>query len=164
MSLVELPQSLGVKSMPLFKYRVRTSPLQLAEIPVCCLHARNVADQLELCTIDFPDHTGNLDVEISSLISKDLKLNHQVVPWTRPHTEDLEEWTFRIGGSVGEFRGWQASTTCKTLRSDYAYLQGNAGEIAHGSHWRSSDNSSSNLTAQRLAAICGFSDDEQSAA
>jgi len=71
----------------------------------------------------------------------------------RPRRDDLEEWLFRTGSSVGEERGWLACTTYKQLPTGCANLIALAGEVARGYYWRPDDTEQTTVGADRLLAM-----------
>lgn len=119
--------------------------------------ARDVVDRLEMLTIPLPDDSAFIDVSIARKIARRLHLRHFVPHWRKPKQEDLDEYMFRVGYSVGELRGWQSATTSKQADPAYAHLFGNVGEVARAYYSRSGDTEGSRITPERLHSYCGAS-------
>ena len=116
--------------------------------------ARDVVDRLELFTVSRTDDGGIIDTATARKIAKRFRLRHFVLQPQKPKQEDLDEYMFRISYSVGEVRGWLATTTYKQIDPAYANLLGNVGEVARTYWSRKDDSETSRVTPERLLEYC----------
>lgn len=96
------------------------------------------------------DETSWLDCSTASRLAKGFGLRYMRLPRRPPRRDDLEEWLFRTGWSVGEERGWRACTTYQGLPPGHADLIALAGEVARGFYWRPEDSAQTALEPDRL--------------
>jgi hypothetical protein len=122
--------------------------------------ARPWVDRMTLYTAEHDplDTTSWLDCSTARHIARDLGLRYMCLPHRRAGRDDLEQWLFRTGWSVGEPRGWRACTTYKQLPPGHADLLGLIGEVARGRGrgflpWRPDDTEQTTVGADRLLAI-----------
>jgi hypothetical protein len=116
--------------------------------------ARDVVDRLELFTVSRKDDGGVIDTAIARKIAKRFRLRHFVLQLKKPKQEDLDEYMFRISYSVGEVRGWLATTTYKQIDPAYANLLGLVGEVGRTYWSREEDSETSRITPERLLEHC----------
>lgn len=116
--------------------------------------ARQWVSDLELYTLDFPGLADANDSHVAAQIARRFDLTHRRVPLRTARNEDLETWMYRISCSVGEPRGWQATTSYRTLDPNRVRLGGNIGDVARSSsvYWTRDDHPDDIVTPQRLAA------------
>jgi hypothetical protein len=116
--------------------------------------ARDVLSDLAFYTVPMPDRQADLDTRVASRMSTALGLDHRVVAYQQPQQHDLDEWMFRISCGVGETRGWNVSTTYKTLDPKRPRLVASLGEIARNEYWRPTDSPETPITPERLLGHC----------
>jgi len=117
--------------------------------------ARDVADRLELLTVPIPDDGAFVDVAIARKIARRFHLRHFVPRFQEPKQEDLDEYMFRIGYSMGELRGWQAATMFKQANPAYAQMDGAVGGLERiGEILYPDETMSSRITPERLLDCC----------
>lgn len=112
--------------------------------------ARQWASDLELYTLDFPGLAGANDSHVAAQIAGRFGLKHRRVPLRPARDEDLETWMYRVSCSVGELRGWQATTSYRALDPNRVRLLGNIGDNARRAYWTPGDNADSVITLDRL--------------
>lgn len=112
--------------------------------------ARQWTSDLELYTLDLPGLVGANDRHVAAQIARTLGLEHHIVPNLPARNEDLEIWMHRIAYSVGEPRGWQATTARRTLDTNRVRLAANIGDIARRAYATPADSSDSVITPDRL--------------
>ena len=119
--------------------------------------AREWADRMTIFTAEheYPDETAWLDCSTARRIARDLQLRYLTVPFRRPLPEDLEEWVYRTGATVGEYRGWRASSTYKQLPVGHADILTPISDLMRGLYWRAEDNERSTIEPGRLLERCG---------
>jgi len=117
--------------------------------------AGQLAREMTLYTVEIPDWGATTDAALAGWMAKRLGLRYQSVPWISPMEEDLEEWMFRIGCSVGEVRGWQASTSYKSLEPHRVRLVGDLGNFSRGDYWNRDGVRVPPPTPELLAERCG---------
>jgi hypothetical protein len=83
-------------------------------------------------------------------MARRLDLEHRRVPMRIADDTDLERWMYRISCSVGEPRGWQATTAHRTLDRNRVRLGGNIGDIARRGYRTPEDEPDSVITPDRL--------------
>ena len=98
--------------------------------------AKDLAERLELITIEIGDETAAIDCDTARRIARRFGLKHRVLPLEKAAEADLAEWMFRIAYSTGEVRGWQSATTLKSLPGGHVVLEGNGAELGTNSWWR----------------------------
>jgi hypothetical protein len=125
--------------------------------------ARDWANRLELFTAEIGDKGAAIDCDTARRIAKHFGLRHRVLPREDARAEDLEEWMFRIGYSIGEVRGWQSATMYKRLAGGHAMLEGNIGEVGRSYQWwvPGKDAYGIGITPQRLIELCNCTPDEE---
>ena len=101
---------------------------------------------------EFLDAESWLDCNTAAHIARKFELRYIRLPHLRPRQADLDEWLLRTGWSVGEIRGWRASTTYKQLPPGHADLVGVAGGVARGLSWRPDDTERTTISPDRLLA------------
>jgi hypothetical protein len=94
-----------------------------------------------------------LDCSTAAHIARDLGLRYMCLAFRRPRRDDLEQWLFRTGRSVGEERGWRSCTTLKQLPPGHADLLGLVGEVARGFYWRPGDTERTSVGPDRLLSV-----------
>ena len=114
--------------------------------------AREWASDLELYTLDFPSLLGENDSHVAAEIARRFGLTHRRVPMRSARHEDLETWMYRVSCSVGELRGWQATTSYRTLDPNRVRLGGNIGDLSRSSsvYWTPEDHADDIVTPRRL--------------
>jgi hypothetical protein len=111
---------------------------------------RDVAPDLTYFTVQFDDYQGEVDTWLARRLTSAMGLEHRVVTLAEPRQTDLEEWLLRVGCSVGEVRGWRASTSVKALGSDWVTMTANIGETGRGRRWLPTDEPGTLITPERL--------------
>jgi hypothetical protein len=114
----------------------------------CSGHRRH---ELALYTVDIPDRGGATDVATAGAIAQRFGLDHQRIPMIRPSIEDTDRWLFRTGCSVGESRGFAATTSYRSLDRGRARLNGQIGDFTRNVYRLPTDHEDSRLTVERLA-------------
>ena len=113
--------------------------------------ARHRRDELVLYTADIADLNGANDVATAATIARRFGLAHQRLPVRHPTTADVERWLHRVGCSVGEARGLEATTSYRNLDPGRARLNGQIGDFARNVYRLPTDHEGTRLTAERLA-------------
>ena len=114
--------------------------------------ARQWASDLELYTLEFPALDAANDCHVAAQIASRLGLSHRHVPLRPASDEDLELWMYRVSCSVGELRGWQATTSYRALDPNRVRLLGNIGDISRRAYWTPEDTADGEITLDRLVA------------
>jgi hypothetical protein len=91
--------------------------------------ARPFADRITFFTAEHErsDKVSWLDCSTGSRIAGDLGLSYMRLKRRPPRQEDLDEWLFRTGWSIGEERGRRALTTYQSLPPGHVDLIGLCG-------------------------------------
>jgi hypothetical protein len=111
---------------------------------------RDLAHDQTFFTVRFDDYQGEVDTWLAQRLTAAMGLKHRVVRLSEPRQSDLEEWLLRVGCSVGEVRGWRASTSVKALGSDWVTMTANIGETGRGRRWLPTDEPGTLITPERL--------------
>jgi hypothetical protein len=99
--------------------------------------ARRFADRITFFTAEHErsDEVSWLDCSTGSRIAGDLGLSYMRLKRRPPRQEDLDEWLFRTGWSIGEERGQRALRTYHSLPPGHVDLIGLCGELGRVEHW-----------------------------
>ena len=140
------------------------SPDSLVGARGCFWRAREIgANRLELFTAESGIRGLRSTATPRGGFAKHFGLQRRVLPREDARAEDLEEWMFRIGYSIGEVRGWQSATMYKRLAGGHAMLEGNIGEVGRSYQWwvPGKDAYGIHITPQRLIELCNCTPDEE---
>jgi hypothetical protein len=113
--------------------------------------ARELRSQIATYTLRIPDLNGMTDADVAARISAHVGLSHQSVPIIDPDPADLDLWVYRTSCSVGEPRGWQATTTLRSLDRSRVHLGGNIGDLSRTYYWDVVVDAETPVTIDQLA-------------
>jgi hypothetical protein len=117
--------------------------------------AKNLAERLELITLELGDETAAIDCDTAKRIAKRFGLKHRVLPMEKPTEDDLAEFMFRIAYSTGELRGLHSATAFKRLPGGRAILQGNGAELGTSFRMRRRFSEADVIEPKHLLDLCG---------
>ena len=116
---------------------------------LACAHDR--ATELALYTMKIPDRNGARDAYVAAQIARHIGLPHQRVSMLRPTPDDLERWAYRTSCSVGEPRGWNATTTYRSLDRARVRFVGQVGDLSRMVNLTPDDTENTAISPERLA-------------
>lgn len=96
---------------------------------------REVLDRVHFMTLALPDDGAQMDCEMARRIMRRVGLPHEIVPFVEPSPDQIDDWLWRTGGMIGEWRGQQATGMYQTLDASRAELTGQAGELCRAAYW-----------------------------
>lgn len=111
--------------------------------------SRTLASRVHFFTIASGTRKNYKDVEISRLLSRRLKLKHQLVRTSPTKTPAIEEWAYVTGYCAGGEISRQASSLAMLDRRS-ALLPGVMGELARAYYWRAEDAERHSIDAATL--------------
>jgi hypothetical protein len=112
--------------------------------------ARDILDRFRFVTVAFPDELGAVDLATAPALAQRLGLEHRVLPWLEPSSDDVELFMYRTGCLVGERRGRLAGPSYDQFGGAETYVSGIGAEMARGIGWRRDDEPGSELSADGL--------------
>lgn len=118
--------------------------------------SRHVLDRTRFFTVAFPDDLGATDLATAPALAQRFGLEHRILPWIEPSTDDVDLFMYRTGCLVGNFRARRATRSYNQLGDRDVYVSGLGMEMTWCRGWRRHDNPATQIRADDLLYRFGY--------